>query len=151
LNKHKNAILQTVAELIAENKIVKIRLGGTSMFPFLRDGDVAYIQKVEIEKLKRGDVIVFLSNYKFIAHRIVKKITRNNETCLLCKGDARSKFDPIITPDKYLGRIDVIERHKKIIRFDAKHIKIANLFLSNLSLYAFPLFKLITRIAYLFS
>ena len=64
-------------DFLDQGKELKIRLGGRSMYPFLRNGDIGLVKKICISNLKIGDVIVFKTSEKLIAHRLLKIIYRN--------------------------------------------------------------------------
>ena len=59
-------------EAISKGHSVKTIASGTSMFPFLRKGDLLTIEPVLMDEIKRGDVVVFESEEKWIAHRVIK-------------------------------------------------------------------------------
>ena len=47
---------------------------GSSMYPFIRDGDILAIQPVKINDLRTGDILSFQSTaQKLVAHRLIQK------------------------------------------------------------------------------
>lgn len=58
---------------LQEGKKVAITVKGTSMLPFLRDGDKVMLKSVENMNLKRGDIVLARYGPGFILHRIVRK------------------------------------------------------------------------------
>ncbi len=63
-----------------------------SMTPKYLPGDLVYVQKVEFEDLKKGDVITFLiGDDKVVTHRIAD-INTDNRT-IVTKGDANESND----------------------------------------------------------
>lgn len=106
------------ASLLAEGRTVRVKLGGSSMFPFLRQGDVAQIKPVPITELKRGQVIVFEHKGRWTAHRLVA--IRNKATIphLLAHGDSVRRADPPILKEYYLGVVKGFSRNGKEHKVD---------------------------------
>ncbi len=77
--------------LLKEGKMLTITPIGTSMFPLFTDpNDQAILAYVNIEKLHRGDVILYRrNNGMLVLHRIVKK---TNDTFYMT-GDNQTKIE----------------------------------------------------------
>ncbi|MGM9947329.1 signal peptidase I [Floccifex sp.] len=57
-------------------------------------GDLIFIDKIEIEKLKKGDVIAFMDGASVVTHRIVDiEENENKELVFTTKGDANNAED----------------------------------------------------------
>jgi signal peptidase len=86
-----------------------INFMGPSMKPTLKPGDGLKVIPYNGRKIRRGDVIVFLSpkdNHK-ITHRVLSIDSQGIRT----RGDNNNKIDPeTISPDKVLGRVVYAER-----------------------------------------
>lgn len=106
-------IFKYVAEEIAEGKTVQLRVKGTSMLPFLRDGDFAILVPFDQAGLKVGDVVLFTYRKKVLLHRIIRRKGDN----LVLKGDGIRKAKETITTQH------VIALMKQIIRKNGKKIK----------------------------
>jgi signal peptidase len=77
---------------------------GPSMNPTLKAGDKLYVTPYDGQKIRPGDVIVFLSpeSGRKVTHRIISADSHGIRT----RGDNNSKIDPwILSPDKILGRV----------------------------------------------
>lgn len=116
--------LQVGADLLKQGEIVSATLGGTSMFPFLRPGDVAHIHAVPISVLERGQVIVFQADGKWIAHRLVVKQEVAGLWQLLTQGDSATKADPLISEAQYLGVVKGVNRNGKTHKINKVRHKI---------------------------
>ncbi len=66
---------------------VVIRVKGTSMAPFLRDGDTAEVVRAAPDTVGRGDILVFVRSGEITAHRLLS--WRGDR--FLEKGDAQSQ------------------------------------------------------------
>lgn len=88
-----------------------------SMSPIFNRGDfIIYktLSNTELENLNEGTIIVFKVNNKYIAHRIVQKVSDNSNVSYITKGDYNNVNDSIrvnteqikgiyVTRIKYLG------------------------------------------------
>lgn len=97
-------------EIIRQGRSVQIFASGYSMYPFLRKGDLLTVEPVSMDKIKRGDVVVFESDEKWIAHRVIK--IRNGAAGLefLLRGDTCIEFDPTVDKENFIGSVGVITR-----------------------------------------
>lgn len=71
-----------------------------SMWPALNEGDLVFIQGVERDALKVGDIIVWRNPQGFTIHRIVKL----NDATLVTKGDANFTEDGPVRYEDVVGR-----------------------------------------------
>lgn len=77
-------MLELLAELIGEGKVVRLKVQGTSMKPFLRDGlDTVELSKPTDKELTRGAIVLFRYRDGFLLHRIIRR--KGNE--LIIRGD----------------------------------------------------------------
>lgn len=97
-------------EAIKNGHAVQTLASGYSMFPFLRKGDLLTVEPVSMDKIKRGDVVVFESEEKWIAHRVIR--IRNGAAGLefLLRGDTCIEFDPVVDKENFIGSVRVFTR-----------------------------------------
>ena len=119
-----NQILVDFAETILdENHLLSIRMHGFSMYPFLKAGDIGIVDKCMANQLKIGDIVVFKSHQKLVAHRLVAIQQENNQTLYIAKGDKNKFLDPTFNADALFGKINSIVRNGKLMRIDSKTMK----------------------------
>jgi hypothetical protein len=98
--------------LTEEGKDFWVESSGLSMLPLFYRGVRVHII-TEIDDPQRGQIAVFHRENKFIAHRI---ISINNDTGqYITKGDTLFYFDGPSSKEEFLGLVDQVERHGKII------------------------------------
>ncbi len=114
LNSKKNIISKVFIDLLQQGKDVDIPVYGLSMFPFYLPGDYVRVVKVNFETLKHGDVVVFKSGNKLVAHRLLK-IDRNREI-LICKGDGLIYKDKDIVNDDIVGVVCLHYRNNHVVK-----------------------------------
>lgn len=100
-----------IPELLEKGVAIRVKVGGFSMFPFIRKGDTAIINRVDFKVLEKGDVVLFRKGNKYIAHRLLKHYGER----ILTKGDTAEKADEPVKSEDYLGIIlQVIRKGKQI-------------------------------------
>jgi signal peptidase I len=138
-NEYSNIIL-LADELLTEGFFLQITVGGYSMFPYLQNGDEVLIKKEPINNLKVGDIIVFRSAKKLIAHRIITFRKTNSHTNIITKGDSLIFFDKPINEELYIGKItDYIRKNKSISIITPKRL-LLNKFMIVISVISIPFF-----------
>jgi signal peptidase I len=65
------------------------RVGGVSMFPTLRDGDVVVIQPVELNSVSVGDIIVYGPPCSSSGDDIIHRVVQIRTDGLITQGDNR--------------------------------------------------------------
>ncbi len=90
---------------------VRRQVGGRSMRPLLRDGDVVTLQPVSAHTLRLGDVVLCLGrDGRPLLHRLVGTRRTPQGLMLRTKGDALRAEDTPVAADALLGRLERIER-----------------------------------------
>jgi signal peptidase I len=88
---------------------------GPSMEPTLKPGDRLQIIPYRAEKIRRGDVIVFIlpGGVTKVIHRVVSMDSQGIRT----RGDNSTHVDPwTLSPNDILGRVVTVERGKRRLR-----------------------------------
>jgi signal peptidase len=123
------------AELSSISKEVLVRGGlfcfkahGSSMYPFIRDGDVLTVQPVETDSLNIGDVAFYRSTReRLVAHRVVEKKFTNGKCVLIMRGDSGLNTSEQVPAEHVLGRVMSIQRGQKVMYLEDKSWKLAAL------------------------
>jgi|GEM_PF-3432182 len=101
---------------IKDGDMVRIKLSGYSMFPFLKPDDYVVVEFVKPEDMHVGDIVVFAQHEKYVAHRIITI----HEMNIVCKGDAMRKPDIPVLPEQIFGRVIQNIKKNEIISFDTQ-------------------------------
>ncbi len=82
-----------------------VAIASDSMNPVYYRGDALMVEKCSINKIKVGDVLVFMSDNRIITHRVIKIYKENDEIKFITKGDNNKTRDDIISDDSnYIGK-----------------------------------------------
>ena len=95
--------LDMVCRLLAEGKRdVPVPVAGSSMVPFLHDGDTVYLSLLDSPP-KKGDVVLYTrSTGQYVLHRIVKV---NSDGSFLMLGDAQQELERIESRERLHARM----------------------------------------------
>ena len=125
----------TTIDILENGMMLKIQLGGKSMWPFLRKGDIALVKKNKITDLKIGDIIAFRTSEKLIAHRLLKINNNEENYTLLTKGDSLLSKDQPISQNDYIGKIVSYKRNKKTVNVETNNYEKINYIIAKISPY----------------
>jgi signal peptidase I len=121
-------------------EIFKHELSGTSMFPFLKDGDMADLCKIEASTLKIGDVLVFQSGDQLVVHRLIKFWEEHGQIVYQTKGDSCYQADRPFFVEDLIGIVVCVERKGRKINISQQKFK--NKVIARISSYLPPVYKI---------
>jgi signal peptidase I len=120
-----------VLELLKTNGSLCIQAFGQRMFPFIQDGDFIRIKPVEVNKIKKGDILFCYLSDQLVAHRLVKKISKNGETFFVTKADSGISLNAPIQPKDILGKVVSIKRKEQVRDLNRGLVRLAGLLLAS--------------------
>jgi signal peptidase I len=118
-------VLELIDELLGEGKIVRLRIRGRSMLPFLRDG----LEQVDLStpldrEITPGALVLFRYNGTFILHRLI----RRKKNKLMIIGDNVYGSKEIIAIEQVIGIVrKIIYPSGKELRTDSIRWKILSI------------------------
>ena len=102
-----------IEKLLAEGNVIQLKPQGYSMYPlFIPGRDEAVVAPVKVEKLKRGDVVLYRRDEGILVlHRIWKR--KGNAFYLV--GDNQKEIEGPLRPDQMKGiLVEIIRRGRHI-------------------------------------
>ncbi|MFC1714686.1 S24/S26 family peptidase [Candidatus Poribacteria bacterium] len=126
LSLSRQVLVELIQAVFAKGALFRFRAKGSSMHPFIRNGDLVTISPLSDTSLRIGDVVAFIrpGRGNLVIHRVVRKIGDS----LSIKGDNGSPGDGEIVPRaKILGRVTRVERNGKevLLGFGSERLLIA--------------------------
>lgn len=110
-----SSVFREAAWALDGGEVVRIRLVGQSMYPFLRqDTDVLIIGPKSKKKIRVGDAVLACYNGSYILHRVVL-ICKSGEYVL--QGDANMKRWECVNYQNIAGVLISIERSHQIVTY----------------------------------
>lgn len=128
---------ESVADKVRVGGSATIRVVATSMFPWIRPGDQAFIRRYDFSQINSGDVILYERANRLFIHRVIRRITRpglgGDLTLLVVKGDALDRPDAPVSAKEFLGRAIRIHRGKRHIDLQSFSQTVLGKFLGGVS------------------
>jgi len=107
------------AQILRQGGSFQFRARGSSMTPFIRDGDLLTIAPVDVADLQIGDVVLYCTRRdSVVVHRVVGRAIEGGESVLQTRGDARLDADSPVPEDAVLGRAVRLERGDRVLHLD---------------------------------
>jgi hypothetical protein len=141
--------IELMKAVLEKGASFRFRAGGSSMVPFIRDGDVLTLMLLK-NGPSPGEVCAFVhpQNGKLIVHRLVGR--KNN--MFRFKGDNTREADGYVQLENILGKVVSVERHKKkvhlglgIERYVISLMSITNI-LPLMTTLAYPLYRFTKKV-----
>ena len=86
---------------------LRLRVGGSSMLPAIRPGDILEVRARRACGIRPGSVVLFERGGRLFAHRVVG----NEGGALVTRGDALADADAAIGDAELLGEVIAVERN----------------------------------------
>ena len=107
------------AQILRQGDSFQFRARGSSMTPFIRDGDLLTIAPVDVADLQIGDVVLYRTRHdRVVAHRVAGRALEDGELVLETRGDARLDSDSPVPADCVLGRAVRLQRGARVLTLD---------------------------------
>lgn len=140
---------QVVGDLIHQQTppgtLLRFRVVSDSMAPVIRRGDWVTVRRVEVGRLRRGDVVVHTHAGAFRVHRLLSVRRRGDTALLVTKGDGKLQPDPPWSGQALLGRVAAIDRDDRRIELETPAWRATNRLLGALSRVEVVAFRLGSR------
>ena len=119
------ALLDLTQTVLAKGARFRFYARGSSMYPFIKNGDLITISPLSDAPLRPGDIVAFarLETGKLVVHRVIRRMGN----FFSIKGDNAPGDGEIVPRAKILGRVNKVERNGKeaILGFGPERLLIA--------------------------
>ena len=85
------------------------------MYPTIRDGETITAAPVASAEIVCGDVLLFRSSGRLMAHRVVGVTEEGGARVLRIRGDAKRACDAPVAPTDVIGRVIAVDRGRCVI------------------------------------
>ena len=124
-------VIPILKDEILKGRTQRFHIISHSMWPVLSVGDKLYAKRAPFHDLHIGDIIIFESRNRLIAHRI---IGIKQSSSALTKGDNSKEIDESVDKGSFLAKISYMEIGRFRVNFESPFAKIANWLLARTSL-----------------
>lgn len=102
-------------ELLSRGDVLRCRASGSSMYPFIRDGDIITVAPVKVSRIRYADIIFFQDEFgRVVVHRVIKVRRAGEEICLVTRGDSMRRTDDCLDGRGLLGRVMSVEKRGRV-------------------------------------
>jgi signal peptidase I len=101
---------ELAAEVLRSSGSLRLRVTGWSMLPTVWPGDTLLIERVSSEDIFAGDIVLFSSGRRFVAHRVVAIGDDAGVSRVHTQGDAVPRRDAPLPASGLLGKVSFIQR-----------------------------------------
>ncbi len=136
-------LLSLCQDVLEKGSTFRFRALGSSMFPFIRPGDLLTTKAVNPIDLSIGDILLYQREGRSFVHRLIKKKTMNGALQYITHGDHLAFCDPTICSSQILGKVVCIERKGRLIHLDTPFQRMWGRFLASTSSWFYPLFQVV--------
>ncbi|MHA7139530.1 signal peptidase I [Rossellomorea arthrocnemi] len=103
-----------ISNVMKKHKWIDLPAQGTSMFPYIKDGDVCTFVTCAPSDLEKGDTALYHTvQGKLVTHRFVKQQTINEDKFYMFKGDTNLGLDEPIGDQQIIGKLIYIKRRNR--------------------------------------
>jgi signal peptidase I len=103
------ALQELISEVHYRGVPVRFSAAGTSMSPFINDGDILTLSPCSSATLKTGDIVAFMNSGT--DHLVIHRIVAFRGGQYLVRGDNAFNCDGLISKSYVLGRVSGIMRN----------------------------------------
>lgn len=108
------ALLALAREVLGRGQPFRFSAPGTSMSPFIRDGDVITLVPPRVAPVRAGDVVAFATaeTGRLVVHRV---LSCSGDGCLI-RGDNAPADDGVVPHAAIVGAVTRVERAGRTVR-----------------------------------
>jgi len=92
---------ETIVDLLGRGIAVRFQVHGDSMYPVIHSGDFVLVEPVDPARVRRGDVVLSLTDRGLTAHRVIAI----HGATFTTRGDNCAALDAPFTAAQLLGRV----------------------------------------------
>jgi hypothetical protein len=117
MNRRLTAIARTLSR---DGYLLRAPVMGGSMLPWIRSGDCLVAAPLPVTSLVPGDLVLFERGGALVAHRLIRRIGKEDGNYLVTKGDWMTTEDIPLAPTAVIGKVIAIDRRGRRIRLDRR-------------------------------
>jgi hypothetical protein len=134
------------AQILRRGGALRFRAQGSSMRPFVRDGDLVEVRSIDQRRLRRGDVVLYVDDDgRPFVHRVIEVERKDGRSIASTRGDAMRVNDGPIDAVQILGRVSAAKRGRQRLVLDRGLLRTLGRLWTELSPVALWILAAVTR------
>jgi signal peptidase I len=117
-------LMPLVQDALGRGQRVRLTSTGSSMLPFLREGDVVELDTVKPNAIGVGDIVLALAGGSYVLHRV----TAADSSHVYLSGDAQTSKEGPFERHEIVARVVTVERGGRVRTVDSPVWRIQGLF-----------------------
>lgn len=135
-------LMPVIRAALERGQLVRMTVNGSSMLPFLRDGDVVELEPISTV-LTLGEIVLAQS---VAGHYVIHRIVRVQEASVWLRGDAQEQCEGPLPRHAVFGRAVTASRNGRVRTLDRGWLRIAGLAWIRCAPFGSWLLRLVARI-----
>ena len=119
-------------EVLRSSGKLRLKVNGWSMLPAIRPGDELLIESAHGRDIGEGDIVLCQRGRRIVVHRIVADKELASGRMVTTRGDAMLRADLPIPESQVLGKLVMVIRNQKQIKFAGRAGALQSIFLWSL-------------------
>src|SRR5437868_9120860 len=105
LGNENSVMCELAGEVLRSSGTLRLRVTGWSMLPAIWPGDTLIVEHIHHSAISEGDIVLFSSGRRLVAHRVVKTNGSRKDSRIQTQGDAELRPDSPVAGNDLLGRV----------------------------------------------
>jgi signal peptidase I len=135
------------ADILGRAASLRFIATGSSMSPFIRDGDLVTVRPVNAVDLRLGDVVLYKSfGRRAILHRLIRRRKQAGAVVYLIRGDASAGACEEVKAEDILGCVVEVSKRGRIVAIGSWRWRVAALIWAYTSPITFRTLRLVRKL-----
>jgi signal peptidase I len=117
LSVNRKQFITIADEILSGDHLLRFKAKGSSMEPYIMDGDIVEVDSNQLDSIKVGDIILCSHKPDFlVVHRVIKVFEDQGEKIFITQGDSLNYHDGKVGKEEVLGKVVSVERFGRKIK-----------------------------------
>lgn len=113
-------LAELASGILEAGYILRFSAPGSSMYPFIRPGDLIDVCSSHLQGSRVMDILLYLRpGGRVAAHRLIRVVQEDSDSKLVLRGDAPPYQDELIEARQVLGRVVAVEHAGQRLQLDS--------------------------------
>src|SRR3989338_2758494 len=127
-------MIRHIFPMLIRKRTFCVKAQGNSMLPLFHPGDVVYVKKIHLSKIKKDDIIFVYKDKKPMIHRVIYIAYHSNKKIryFITKGDNNPHSDGKVYPRNIYGVVYQIKQKNQIFKMDELYLIQSSLYFNEI-------------------